>query len=359
MPKKILYAIQGTGNGHLTRAREIVPLLKKIADVDVLISGQQFDLTLPFEVKYKLSGLGFVFGKKGGVDMWNTYLQMNSIRFLKEIKSLSLKKYDLIISDFEPVSCWAAQMQNKVCIGLSNQAATLHPKAPRPDHTDMLGKMILSYYAPVTKAYGFHFKSFDESVYTPIIRKEVREVKVTNKGHYTVYLPAYNDERIIKNLKQFKDVEWQVFSKHTKKSYTHKNIRIVPPDAAAFLKSMTSAEGVLCNAGFGTASEALFCNKKLMVIPMKNQYEQHCNAAVLKSMEVTVLKSLKKKRKDKIEEWLNAKNDIFVDYPDQTMQILETIVADAAIYNEAPLAKKKMQPADFLSQLTDESRVAH
>jgi uncharacterized protein (TIGR00661 family) len=353
---KILYAIQGTGNGHLTRAREIIPLLKKKAEVDVLISGQQFDLSLPFEVKYKFGGLGFVFGKKGGVDVWNTYLQMNSIRFLREIRNLSLTPYDLIISDFEPVSCWAAQMQDKLCIGLSNQAATLHPKAPRPDNTDMLGKMILSYYAPVTKAYGFHFKSFDQEVYTPIIRKEVRDIKITNKGHYTVYLPAYSDERIIKNLRHFKDVEWQVFSKHARKTYIYKNIKIAPPDSVSFLKSMASSEGVLCNAGFGTASEALFCNKKLMVIPMKNQYEQHCNAAVLKSMKVSVLKSLKKKRKDKIEEWLNKKNNIYVDYPDQTNEILDKIMAESVL--NAPVLKNRMQPGDLLKQLANGSGAA-
>jgi uncharacterized protein (TIGR00661 family) len=355
---KILYAIQGTGNGHLTRAKEIVPLLKKMADVDVLISGQQFDLSLPFDVKYKFNGLGFVFGKKGGVDVWNTYLQVNSIRFLREIRNLSLKPYNFVISDFEPVSCWAAQMQNKVCIGLSNQAATLHPKAPRPENTDMLGKMILSHYAPVTKAYGFHFKSFDEQVYTPIIRKEVREIKITNKDHYTVYLPAYDDERIIKNLKQFKDIEWQVFSKHAKKPYTHKNIKIAPPDAALFLKSMASSEGVLCNAGFGTASEALFCNKKLMVIPMKNQYEQHCNAAVLKTMGISVLKSLKKKRKEKMADWLNAKNNIYIDYPDQTIQILDKIIADASSGSMAPLMNGNMHPSELFRQLADGSGVA-
>ena len=38
---KILYAIQGTGNGHLSRSMDIVPLLKKMGEVDVLVSGTQ------------------------------------------------------------------------------------------------------------------------------------------------------------------------------------------------------------------------------------------------------------------------------------------------------------------------------
>ena len=36
---KILYAIQGTGNGHVSRAREIIPFLRKYGNVDILISG--------------------------------------------------------------------------------------------------------------------------------------------------------------------------------------------------------------------------------------------------------------------------------------------------------------------------------
>src|ERR1700721_2232953 len=129
---KILYAIQGTGNGHLARAMEIVPILKKRKKcvVDVLISGTESELKLPFEVKYKFSGLSFVFGKRGGIDFWNTYRKMHSLRFLQEIKSLPVEKYDLIISDFEPISSWAAQLAKKLSIGLSNQVATLHPLAP-------------------------------------------------------------------------------------------------------------------------------------------------------------------------------------------------------------------------------------
>ena len=327
---KILYAIQGTGNGHVTRAIEIVPVLQQKAAVDVLISGDQWDIELPFKVTYRFKGLCFYFGKKGGVDVMNTYLRMNSLRLLREIKSLPVEEYDLIISDFEPVSCWAAYLAKKPCIGLSNQAVTLHPKAPRPKHVDLLGKLVLQNYAPVTAQYGFHFKSFDENVYTPIIRRQVRELELTDKGHYTVYLPSYDDERILKHLKRFKDIEWQVFSKHSTLKYKHYNIIVSPIKNEAFLKSMASSHAVLCNAGFGTASEALFLNKKLMVIPIKTQYEQHCNAAVLKSMGVSTMKSLKNKHHEKLEQWINNGNIIEVNYPDNAQQIIDTILSKHA-----------------------------
>lgn len=327
---KILYAIQGTGNGHVTRAIEIVPVLKQKADVDVLISGDQWDIELPFEITHRFKGLCFYFGKKGGVDVITTYLRMNSFRLMREIKSLDVSQYDLIISDFEPVSCWAAYLAKKTCIGLSNQAVTLHPKAPRPKHIDPLGKVVLEHYAPVTKQYGFHFKQFDKNVYTPIIRKQIRELQVTDKGHYTVYLPSYDDARIVKHLKRFHKIEWQVFSKHSKIKYKQGNVIVRPIENDAFISSMASSHGVLCNAGFGTASEALYLKKKLMVIPMKTQYEQHCNAAVLKSMGAGVMKSLKRKHYDKFEKWILGGKIIDVNYPENTTEIIDTILANHA-----------------------------
>jgi uncharacterized protein (TIGR00661 family) len=322
---KILYAIQGTGNGHLSRSMDIVPLLKKMGDVDVLVSGTQGDLSLPFQVKYVLHGFGFVFGKSGGVDIWDTFLKSRFRKFLKEINELPVENYDLVINDFEPVSAWACYMKNKPCIGLSHQAAVLSENAPKADDTDMIGKLILKNYAPVTAQYGFHFAKFDKNIFTPGIRQQVRDHKIENKGHYTVYLPAYDDKRLIKRLTEFKDVQWDVFSKHNKKTFKHKNVSIQPIDNERFIKSMAQSAAVLCGGGFETPAEALYLKKKLLVIPMKTQYEQQLNAAALKQMGVPVIKSLKAKHDEVILDWIKNGQVIKVDYPDTTQQTLDLL----------------------------------
>jgi len=304
---------------------DIVPLLKKMGDVDVLVSGTQGDLTLPFQVKYVLHGFGFVFGKSGGVDIWETYKKSRFRKFLKEISVLPVEQYDLVINDFEPVSAWACYMKNKPCIGLSHQAAVLAENAPKPEEADMIGKLVLKNYAPVTEQYGFHFAKFDTNIFTPVIRQQVREQQVENKGHYTVYLPAYDDTRLVKRLSEFKDIKWDVFSKHNKKTFKQKNVYIQPIDNEEFIKSMAQSEGVLCGGGFETPAEALYMQKKLLVIPMKTQYEQQLNAAALKQMGVPVIKSLKPKHSDTIREWIDNGRIIKVDYPDTTQQILDMI----------------------------------
>jgi uncharacterized protein (TIGR00661 family) len=323
---KILYAIQGTGNGHLSRSLDIVPCLQKHGEVDVLVSGIQGDLQLPFDITYKLRGMSFIFGKSGGVNLWKTFQKTNIRKLMKEITSLPVEKYDLVINDFEPVSAWACYFKNKPCISLSHQAAVLSHAFPKPDNEDRVGRLILNNYAPGTVSYGFHFKSFSDTIFKPVIRKQVRQQEVEDKGHYTVYLPSYDDKKLIKRLSAFKNVKWDVFSKHNKKVLQVYNMTIQPIDGDKFIKSMASSSGVLCGAGFETPAEALYLGKKLLVIPMKNQYEQHLNAAVLKSMGVPVVKSLKKKHEDIISEWLDSDNRIKVDYPDETQQIIDTVI---------------------------------
>jgi uncharacterized protein (TIGR00661 family) len=157
---------------------------------------------------------------------------------------------------------------------------------------------------------------------------------VTNTGHVTVYLPAYEDKRILKVLKEIKNTRWEVFSKHNKKTIKEGNIIIQPISNLAFITSMSSSQGVLCGAGFETPAEALYMKKKLMVIPMKGQYEQQCNAAALKEMGVPVLKSLKRKHVDKIKKWIKSGEVIKVEYPDQTEEIVAKILEENTIKDE-------------------------
>ncbi|MFZ4263488.1 glycosyltransferase family protein [Sphingobacterium sp. HJSM2_6] len=323
---KILYAVQGTGNGHLTRAIDIIPCLRKYAEVDVLVSGIQADITLPFEVKYRYHGLSFIFGKSGGVDLWRTFMSSTVRKFVKEVNAVPIEEYDLVINDFEPISAWACYFKELSSIGLSHQIGAFDQASPKPEETDMLGKFIIKNYAPTTHSYGFHFKSYAKHIFTPVIRQSVRQLDPQDLGHYTVYLPSYDDAHLLKHLSRFPDVKWEVFSKHNRRPFKMKNVSINPIDSEAFVQSMANASGILCGAGFETPAEALYLKKKLLVIPMKNQYEQHLNAASLEELGVPVIKSLKKKSELEIESWLNAKSIVSVDYPDCTEQIIEQIL---------------------------------
>lgn len=323
---KILYGIQATGNGHITRATEIIPLLQKKAHVDVLMSGIQHTVSLPFPVKYRFYGLSFVFGKKGGIDYLMTYQKARTLRFLNDLLKIPLDEYDLIIQDFEPLIAWSAKLRGKNVIALSHQSAVIKDSAPKPDLFDPLGKQILKSYAPAKTEYGFHFQSYDDKIFTPVIRKSVRKIKPVNKGHYTVYLPSYQDSALISYLSDYKKIHWHIFSRTAPQKYREGNISIFPTQQEAFLQSMSSATGVLCGAGFETPAEALLLRKKLMVIPMKFQYEQQCNAMALHQMGVSVMKALSEENRPRISDWLENNHRTAVCFPDQTEAILTQII---------------------------------
>ena len=322
---RILYAIQGTGNGHLARATEIVPILKSMVNTDVLVSGTQADLKVPFRIDYQFSGLSFIVGQNGGVDIPGTIRKTHILKFLREIISLPVNQYDLVISDFEPISSWACRLRRKTCIGLSHQNAVLHPSAPQPETNDLFGKFILKKYAPANIKYGFNFEAPSPDVFPPVIRAAIRNAESTVKPHYTVYLPAYSDRQILDVLSRIPHIEWHVFSKHSKLSYSVGNIHIQPVSLDNFTQSFLSCTGLICTAGFEGPAEAIFLGKKLCVIPMKNQYEQYCNAACLKSMGIKVLDQFADSAPE-LTQWVQNSEALQIKFPDLTFEILEGIL---------------------------------
>jgi uncharacterized protein (TIGR00661 family) len=323
---KVLYAIQATGNGHLSRAREIVPLLQQKCDLDILISGTKADVEWPYPVKYRFKGISLVYNNKGSLSLLKTAGQLKLRQIRKEIHQLPVEEYDLVINDFEPISAWAAKLKNVPCVSLSHQAAVAHKLSPKPRFKDPVGTLVLNYFAPCKEKFGFHFKQYDSSIFTPVIRSQVRTSKVSNNHHYTVYLPGYHHTHLLKLLSRFKNTEWHIFTKDLKEALKIENCWLRPINNEEFIKSMAASTGVLCGAGFEGPSEALFLGKKLLVIPIGGQYEQACNAAALKQLGVPVIKQLNKKTLSVVEQWLATEQSFDLSFPDKTSQLLDFIV---------------------------------
>ncbi len=320
---KVLYAVQATGNGHLSRAIEFYPIMKKYADVDVLLSGIQGDLKLNFPVKAKKHGAGFIFGKTGGIDYWRSIRAAKPLRFFYDVFKLKLKEYDLIISDFEPISTWAGKWSDVERVGLSHQASFLSPKTPRPSKRNKFGEFVYKRFAPVDRYIGLHYKPFDHNIYTPVVRQSIRELDRSTQDHVVVYLPAYS-EHVFKNyLKGIKDISWKVFSKHTDTYSSEGNVEVFPIDQDNWFKHLSSAYGAIIGGGFASTSEMLYLKKKFMVIPMTDQYEQKCNAIALDDMGVTIVPEIKEDFEIIVRKWLNDSQVIQVDFPDHSEKLVK------------------------------------
>lgn len=323
---KILFAIQGTGNGHISRAREVIPHLLQYGELDLLISGTQADVSLPYLIKYKKLGVSYTFGKKGGIDIIDSIKHFRPFNLWKDIHQFPVNDYDIIINDFEPVTAWACKLKKKACIALSHQSSFLSPKTPRPSKRDAFAENVFKNYAPVTDAFGFHFNAYDQFIHTPVIRSEIRQLEPQNKEHITVYLPAHGDDVLIKAFTQIKEVPWEVFSKHSKKEYTVENVNIKPILNEAFTHSLASGDGLITAGGFESPAEAIHLRKKVLSVPMVNQYEQQCNAQAMKEIGITVVKEIDKEFVTKVKSWVQFGCPINVHYPDITGKIVETLI---------------------------------
>lgn len=323
---KILFAIQATGNGHISRAREIVPLLQQHGQVDLLVSGTQADVSLDQSLTYRFHGFSFIFGKTGGVNNWKTYRNMNLFKLKKDISSLPLKQYNLIINDFEPVSAWACKLQGRPIVSLSHQAAFISKKTPRPSAAFNWAELLFRYYAPTTHHIGFHFKPYDDFIHTPVIRSQIRNEETSDLGHITVYLPSFHDRLLLPYLHQLPDIKWEVFSKHSTISYRNKNVWVNPVSNLEFNHSLVQSHGLLTGGGFEGPSEALFLGKKVMMIPMKNQFEQQCNAEAARQMGVPVLHHLNADFVPALRKWISEPLDVQTNFRNETEEIVNNLV---------------------------------
>lgn len=332
----VLYAIQGTGNGHLSRAREIVPTLREYASVDLLVSGTQSEVQLPWKLAYQYKGFSFCYNRKGGVSKMKSLRENLSPKLIREINSLPIEQYDLVINDFEPVSAWAAKRKGVPCVAMSHQAAYLSEKSPRPFMKDRFGEVVLKRYAPSDKAIGFHFRQYDDFIYTPVIRSDIRALTPQEKGYFVVYLPAYKDRVLTSILSELPEADWVVFSRYAQDSLRPSaNVRIEPIQHQRFLDAFSGCQGLLTGGGFEAPAEAMYLGKKVFSIPVKGQYEQQCNAAALSRIGCPVAPKLSLALIPELQQWIHAPQPDRVLYPHHTREVVEEVLAIGASLGRA------------------------
>lgn len=337
---KIFYAVQATGNGHISRANAILPFLKKYGEVDVFLSGNNSGLRTSLPVAYRSKGVSLQYDlTTGGVNIRKTLGSFRLRKVLNEARYLPVEKYDLVINDFECITSLACKLKRIRSVHFGHQASFASKKVPRPEKINKVGEWILSHYAGGSRSVGLHFKQYDEQIFSPIIKPSILHADPVNEGHITVYLGQYSDEIVVQQLLKLKNTRFHLFSRTAENISQVANITILPISESLFDNSLIRCHGIITGAGFETPSEALYLGKKLMVLPMKGQYEQACNAAALKDFNVSVVNSMD----DYFPTWFNQW--IFDAIPTQRLTLTNSI---QSILGEV------IQAADSISFLPDD-----
>jgi uncharacterized protein (TIGR00661 family) len=286
---KIFYAVQATGNGHISRAIQLMPYLQKLGEVDVFLSGANATLDAPLPIKYRSKGLSLFYSTCGGLDYKRMWKHNSVVRALREARQLPVHQYDIVINDFDFITAQACRIQKKASVQFGHQASFMSDNTPRPEQTSFLGEAILKRYAPATNYIGLHFQPYDDFIFPPVIKDTFLNATPTDQGHITVYLGAYEQHCIEPHFTALTDFHFHWFLKGITKPERKGNITYMPISNEQFNESLIHCHGIITGGGFETPAEALYLGKRLMCIPIRGQYEQLCNAAALKKLGVTIL----------------------------------------------------------------------
>ena len=303
---KIFYAIQATGNGHISRATQLYPYLQKFGQVDFFLSGNYASLKTDLPIKYKSDGCSLHYSKCGGLDYWEIAKNIQPIQMYKDAKSLPLKDYDVVINDFDSITSLACKMQKVHSVQFGHQASFVSENTPRPEKRSIKGEIILKHYANSPKQIGLHFEKYDSFIHPPIIKDEIVLAEPKDLKHITVYLPSFDKECLEKAFNKLSDVEFHWFLNDIQTKHTVGNITYFPVNQKLFNESLIHCHGIITGGGFETPAEALYLGKKILSIPIRDHYEQECNAAALKRLGVPVVYEVGDNFGQIIENWLNS-----------------------------------------------------
>lgn len=299
---KILYGVQATGQGHISRARAIATeLARRDVNVTWLFSGRPrdklFDMETFGDFKFR-QGLSFAHSN-GRIDYLATLRENKLQRFSADVRYLDLSPYDLVVTDYEPVTAWAARMARVRCIGIGHQYA-FGPETPVANG-NWWSRLIMRQFAPANLSLGLHWYPYAENVLPPVI--DLPPITPDNRGHVLVYLPFENQDNVTRLLQAFPSRRFIQYANGLSDGITG-NVMRRPACINGFKTHLASCSSVICNSGFELISECLQWGKPVLTKPLAGQVEQESNALALDQLGyATVMLNLSASA---VEDWLAA-----------------------------------------------------
>ncbi len=286
---KILYGIQTTGNGHIVRSKSMIrELTNRGHEVHALFSGCNNKTLLDpasfgsFEQK---NGLTFVV-ENGRIRYLKTACQLDFFSFYRDISSFKANGYDLVITDYEPLTARIARKNRIPSIGIGHLYAFRH-KVPLPGK-NFPAKWIMNNYAPVQYALGLHWHHFDQPILPPTIPADVLGLQrrtENNAPFFLVYLPFEKLDVTVRTLNRLHHHRFRLYA-GADAPEQRGNVAIRPLSRRNFIEDLAACSGAICNSGFSFISEALHLGVKILTKPVGGQIEQQANAMALQKLKL-------------------------------------------------------------------------
>ncbi|MDO6428768.1 glycosyltransferase family protein [Thalassotalea sp. 1_MG-2023] len=297
---KILYGIQATGNGHISRSRVMAKYFKeRNIEVTYLLSGREkeklFDMEVFGDYLYR-RGLTFV-THQGKINHWRTIKANNIIQFVNDIRTLNVQQYDLVITDFEPITAWAAKLSGVNSLAIGHQYA-FGENTPIAGE-NVVASGILKYFAPAKQSLGLHWARYNDNVLPPII--DVTLTRSSHSGPVLVYLPFEDQQAVTKMLNLVEGHQFVQYAQELTDD-VRANVRTHTTSYQGFKQDLKRAQAVICNSGFELNSECIHLGIPILTKPIAGQMEQESNALALEQLGYG--KAVNTLTSDIIEDWL-------------------------------------------------------
>lgn len=321
---KLLYGVQGTGNGHIARARAMAEAFsKQQVQVDFIFSGRSqndyFSMDA-FGAYQTRRGLTF-YTEQGQINLLKTVFKNNPAQLVREIRQLDLSSYDLVLNDFEPVSAWAAKRQKIPSIGISHQNA-FRFDVPKVGMNAM-DRLVMKHFAPTNYYIGLHWYHFNQPILPPIVHCK-SGMDVSSEPFILVYLPFEDLNTIRQLLLRIKNQRFVCYHPEQKDAIEQDNLSLQPLSHEHFQADLHRCQGVIANGGFELPSEALTLGKKLLLKPLQGQFEQQSNVKTLQ--QLGLCHSMSKLDAQSIIGWLGTRSQEAVHYPKVAEAIVDWVL---------------------------------
>ena len=324
---RILYGVQGTGHGHLIRSASMVRQLRELGhDVHCLISGRDpktfwgVDHFAPYTALRGFTGTV----RKGGVKLFESIGRLRIRRFFRDVAAFDASGFDLVVTDYEPVSGWIARRNKLPSIGLGH-LYSFRGRLPLPGVTrpaQLLVGRFAGIYTPVRRAIGLHWHHFGGPNLPPTVGPEVRSADSVDDKKVLVYLPGEDEAATVALFQQCAGHQF-VFYRPVEEPRQVGNVLLRPYDRQDFLADLAESGGVIANAGFTLPSEALHLGRRLLVKPIRSHPEQFLNGRALRLLRLgTVADQLSH---SVLERWLGSEPPVAMNYPDVTSHLARWI----------------------------------
>ncbi len=199
---------------------------------------------------------------------------------------------ELVISDYEPFLAWWSFRHRVPCITIDHQNTLTGL------HLDDVEKSFFSRFSAnlVTRSYypgrmhhiiinffNAPVKSSKSVLVGPVIRNEVAQRSPQKGDAIVVYTtdPTLK-QKMIEVFSKFPQVNFNIYGLDEK--FDEQNCHFHKTSTEGFLDDLSSARAVIGTAGFSMISECLYFRKKMLLLPLKGQYEQVLNAHYVKKL---------------------------------------------------------------------------